>query len=291
MPRAMWRGSISFGLVTIPVRLSPAVKPHDVHFHLFHDADGGRIREKRVCEKDGHEVAYQHVVKGYELKKEQYVLVTRDELKGVDPVADKLISIEAVVPLADIDPVYFDATYYLSPEGKGAEKAYALFRQALEESGDVAFGRIVLSTRQHLAIVRAKDKALILTTMVFADEVKPIDAPAAASVSAKELQMAHALLKQLRTEFEPERYRDEHQQRVMALLKKKAAGEELTAAPEAEPEAITDLAEALQRSLAAVNERGRKPAEPARARRRTGRRAPSKANSGARRSRSHGSHR
>ena len=265
----MWKGAVSFGLVTIPVSLEPAVRQQDIHFHQFHDTDGGRIREKRVCEKDGKEVSYDHIVKGYEISKEKYVMVTRDELKTLDPVADKLISIEAFVPLVDIDPVYFERTYHVLPDGKAADKAYALFTKALDDSGQVALGRIVLSTQQHMAILRVSDGVMLLTTMVYGDEVTETPKVPKTPVSAKELQMANQLIEQMKSGFEPKKYRDDHRERVIAMLKKKAAGKEYEAPQTPEPEKFTDLTDALERSLAAQKKPAGRAKAPKRARPRT----------------------
>lgn len=248
--RAMWKGSIGFSLVNIPVSLSPAVHEQDLHFHLLHDADAGRIREKRFCEKDGKEVPYEHTIKGYELDKHRTVTVTREELKALDPKSDKTIGIENFVKMEEVDPVYFERSYYVYPEKQGA-KAYSLLLTALKETGRVGIARVVLSTKQHLCLIRVLDEALVLTTLAYDDEVAvapKLEHPAA---SPKELTMAKALVAQLETPFDPRAYRDEHRERVLELLQQKAKGLPFAASDEAEVELPSgSLAEVLERSLA-----------------------------------------
>jgi DNA end-binding protein Ku len=272
MARAMWKGSISFGLVTIPVSLNVAVKGKDIHFHQVHDTDLGRIREKRVCELDGKEVPYEHVVKGFEVSKNKIITLTREELKAADPEKDKLVTIQLFVPSAEVDPLYFERSYFLSPDGKAASKAYGLFRAALEKTEQVAIARIVLSTQEHLCLIRAHDGVLLLTTMAFSDEVEEAPEVGHAAPTDKELKMAEALIEQMAGKFEPEKFHDEHRKRVLALIKSKAEGKELKTIEARPTEKITDLAEALERSLAA--QKGGK-AAPHRARAR-GHRAPAK---------------
>ncbi len=248
--RAMWKGSIGFSLVNIPVSLSPAVREQDLHFHLLHDADAGRIREKRFCEKDGKEVPYEHTIKGYELDKHRTVTVTREELKALDPKADKTIGIENFVKLEEVDPLYFERSYYVYPEKSGV-KAYALLVTALKETGRVGIARVVLSTKQHLCLIRVMDDVLVLTTLAYDDEVaiKPkMEHPA---TSPRELTMAKALVAQLETPFEIKAYRDEHRERVLEMLQQKAKGQPLELAEEPVQEALGgSLAEVLERSLA-----------------------------------------
>jgi DNA end-binding protein Ku len=249
----MWKGAISFGLVTIPVSLGVAVRQKDVHFHQVHDTDGGRIRQKRVCELDGKEVPYEHIAKGYEITKGRVVMIGRDELKALDPVADKTIGIEAFVDPKEIDPIYFDSTYYMQPDAKtgAGAKAYALFASALEKHGQVAIARIVISTKQHLCVLRVKDGLLLLTTIVYADEVVKAPSVPHLAPTAKELELAHALMQSMEGHFAPDRYEDEHRKRVEKLLEQKAKGKEIEVTEEAPNLApVGNLLEALQASLA-----------------------------------------
>ncbi|MBL8952058.1 MAG: Ku protein [Myxococcaceae bacterium] len=272
----MWKGAISFGLVTIPVSLGVAVRQKDVRFHQVHDKDGGRIRQKRVCELDGKEVPYAHIAKGYELSKGKVVMVGRDELKALDPKADKTIAIESFVDPAGVDPIYFEHTYYVVPDAKSGAgaKAYALFTTALEKLGHVAVARIVISTKEHMCLLRPRDGMLMLTTMVYGDEVTKAPSVPHPATSAKELELARALMHSMAGRFTPDDYRDEHRKRVEKLLAQKAAGKTIDL-PEKEEETapVGDLLEALQASLSGKkpekSERKKKAAKPKRATRST----------------------
>lgn len=270
MPRPMWKGAISFGLVNIPVSLTPAVRSTDVRFHLYHDADGGRIREQRVCEIDGEKVSYEHVVKGYALTKQKVVTITKEELKAVDPKADKTIGIETFVKLVEIDPVFFERSYYLTPDAR-ADKAYGLLAAALASTGLVALGRIVLSTRQHICMIRLAKNVLQLTTLAYSDEL--VDAPKVARPSAgkKELEMAEALIAQLTAPFKPKDFTNDYSDRVHALIEKKAKGKTIDVPETPKAEKTTDLADALERSLTTMTgatAKAPRHARPTRARRR-----------------------
>lgn len=174
MARPYWKGSISFGLVNVPVALHPAVRRKDVRFHLYHDADGGRIREKRVCTLDDREVPWEHVVKGYELSKGKVVTVTQEELRAADPERERTIVIEEFVKMGQVDLMLHEQSYWVAPDARSG-KAYALLVQALGKNDDVAVARIVLSTKEHLCLVRSVDGRLVLTTLIWADELQ--DAP------------------------------------------------------------------------------------------------------------------
>src|SRR5256885_2331841 len=172
MPRAIWSGSVSFGLVNVPVKLYPAVHHQSLAFHQFQEGTNARVRNKRVSEKTGREVAYDDIVKGYEVEKGHYVMVDPDELADFAPRATRTIDIEDFVALDDIDPIFYEATYYLAPDkGEGARKAYVLLREALEDEGKVAIGRLVMRTKQYLAAIRPDEDALALSTMLFHDEI------------------------------------------------------------------------------------------------------------------------
>jgi DNA end-binding protein Ku len=270
MARPYWKGAISFGLVNVPVSLTPATQQLDLKFHLYHDADGGRIREKRVCERDGKEVPWQHIVKGYELSKTQVVTITQEELRAADPDRDKTIGIEEFVKLEEVDPLQVDSSYYVAPDGKSA-KAYALLAAALEKTGQVAIARIVLSTKQHLCMLRSVDGRLVLTTLVWADEVREAPELPRTPVVGKELQMAEQLVRSMSGKFDPAQFKDEHRARVEALIRKKAKGQTIEVPAEAQPERVVDLARALEQSLAEARKgpsRAAARARPARARRR-----------------------
>jgi DNA end-binding protein Ku len=261
MPRAIWTGSISFGLVNVPVKLYPAVRHQDLAFHQFQEGTNARIRNKRVSEKTGKEVPYEDIVKGYEVEKGHYVMVDPEELAEFAPRATRTIDIEDFVSLDDIDPLYYDATYYLAPEkSEGARKAYVLLREAMEERGQVAIGRLVMRTKQYLAAIRPFEGALALSTMLFHDEVVPVseidDIPTgrdAPKVAPAQLKMATQIIDSLTSEWDPKRYEDTYRVQVLDYLKKKAAGEEIVVDEEPEEEAtVTDLMAALEASLEAA---------------------------------------
>src|SRR5215216_1679328 len=259
MPRSMWSGAISFGLVNVPVKLYSAVSRKTVRFHQLNGKTGHRIAQKRVDPTTGEEVAYDDIVKGYELSKERYVVITPDELDALDPEKTRTIDIEDFVDLADIDPVYYDHPYYLVPD-KGAAKAYGLLLNAMKESGKVAVARVVLRSKEQLVAIRpAPGDVLMMETMIFADEVvapdQIDDLPESKELKAsdRELKMAQQLIDSLSSDFAPEKYRDEYREKVLELIERKAAGEEIAVQPEApKPKKVPDLMAALEASLAAV---------------------------------------
>jgi DNA end-binding protein Ku len=277
MPRAIWSGAISFGLVNVPIKLFTATSQKDVRFHQLHDKDGARIQQKRVCSKDGEEVPLEHIVKGYEVSRDKYVLITPEELEALDPKASRTIDIQDFVDLDEIDPVYFDSTYYMVPE-KGAAKAYALLLEAMRKSKKVAIARVVLRQKQHLVALRPLRNALSMETMLYADEVVSPDTleglPEDVEVTDRELAMAQQLIDSLADAFKPERYRDDYRERVLDMIERKAEGQEVLVAEEEEEQApVVDLMAALEASLAAAKTRREsepeeeKPAKPARKRR------------------------
>ena len=273
MPRPIWSGSISFGLVNVPVKLFSATSPKEVRFHMVHDKDGGRIQQKRVCSVEGEEVPWEHIVKGFEIAKGRYVTVTKDELAAFNPKTTRAIDIEDFVDLNQIDPIYYDHTYYLVPD-RGAARPYALLREAMQKTGKVGVGQFVLRTKQYLAAVRPMGKALALSTMLYADEVVAQDEldglPGAdAKPREKELHMAEQLVESLSAGFDPKKYKDTFREQVLELLERKAEGQEIVAEPtEEEPRGkVVSLMDALAKSLAAarkgeapqVGERRRRP--------------------------------
>jgi DNA end-binding protein Ku len=269
MARAIWSGAISFGLVNVPVKLYSATSPKTVRFHQLSGKTGNRIKQKRVDPSTGEEVAFEDIVKGYELTPDRYVLVDPDELDALDPKATKTIDIEEFVDLVEIDPIYYDHNYYLAPTTGGA-KAYRLLLDAMREAGKVGIGRVVLRSKQQLCALRPTGDVLTLTTMLFGDEVlspdrlDELDGVQEAEASQRELAMAQQLIGTLSTEFDPSRYRDEYRERVLDLIERKAAGEEIAVQPQAEePAAAPDLMAALEASLAAVSDGGEPEAKPA----------------------------
>jgi DNA end-binding protein Ku len=255
----MWSGAISFGLVNVPVKLYSAVSRKTVRFHQLNGKTGHRIAQKRVDSSTNEDVAFEDIVKGYELTKERYVVITPDELEALDPEKSRTIDIEDFVDLSEIDPVYYDHPYYLVPD-KGSAKAYGLLLGAMEESGKVAIARVVLRSKEQLVAIRpAPGNVLMMETMIFADEVVDPgdieDLPAAKDLKAseRELKMAQQLIDSLTADFEPAKYQDEYREKVLELIERKAAGEEIAVQPEApEPKQVPDLMAALEASLAAV---------------------------------------
>ncbi len=258
MARAIWSGAVSFGLVNIPVKLFSAVSHKEVRFHMLHDADGARIELHRICSAEGKEVPYERVVKGYEVAPQRYVTVTREELEQADPKGSRTIDIEEFVGLEEIDPIYYDATYHLGPD-KGSAKAYALLLETMRRSGKVALGRFVMRTKESLCVLRPMGEGLALSTMNYADEVVPqedLGLPAHAAPAPRELAMAEQLVSSLTAKFDPEKYRDRYREKVLALVEKKAAGEEIVVQKAAAPAKVVNLADALAASLAAARSRG-----------------------------------
>jgi DNA end-binding protein Ku len=248
--------------VNVPVKLYSAVSRKTVRFHQLNSKTGTRIQQKRVDPSTGDEVSFEDIVKGYELTKESYVVVTPDELDALDPERTRTIDIEDFVDQAEIDPVYYDHPYYLAPD-KGAGKAYRLLLDAMRESEKVAIARVVLRSKEQLVAIRPAGNALMMETMVFHDEVVAPDTieelpeDADAKTSDRELKMAQQLIDSLSSEFEPERYHDEYREKVLDLIERKAQGEEIATQPEApEPARVPDLMAALEASLAAVKDDG-----------------------------------
>jgi DNA end-binding protein Ku len=258
MARAIWSGAISFGLVNVPVKLYSATSPKTVRFHQLSSKTGARIRQKRVDPSTGEEVPYEEIVKGYEITPDHYVMIDPEELEALDPKVTKTIDIEEFVDLSEIDPIYYDHSYYLAPTAGGA-KAYRLLLDAMKEAGKVGIGKLVLRTKQQLCALRPNGEVLTLTTMLWGDEVLPperldeLESVSEADASGRELKMAEQLIDSLSAEFEPDKFQDEYRERVLELIERKAAGEEIAVQPEAEePAAAPDLMAALEASLAAV---------------------------------------
>ncbi len=258
MPRAIWNGSISFGLVTIPVKLYSAVSRKSVSFNQLDERTGSRIKYKKVSAADGSEVTSDDIVRAYEYAKGQYVLVSDEEIQSVAPKAGRSIDIEAFVGLEEIDPMWFDGSYYLAP-ADGFEKAYLLLVEAMGEEGRVALARFVRGNKQYLAAIRPEGNHLQLATMVYADEIVPAtDIPEFeklddVELTEAEMAMARQLISSLEATFDPEQYHDTHREQLVALLERKAAGEEIvTTVPEIDDTKVVDLLAALEASVAAA---------------------------------------
>ena len=262
MARSIWSGSLSFGLVNVPVKLYSATEQKDIQFHQFREGTGKRVRNMRVVEGTQEEVPYEDVVKGYELKDGKWVMLDKEELESVEPGRSRTIDIEDFVDLDDVDPVYFEKTYYLGPEpDSGADHSYALLLRAMNDTGKVGIARFVMRGKQYLAAIRPRGDVLALETMFFADEVrdptKAIDhLPTDVDVSKRELEVARKLIDSLSTSWEPDRYEDTYRSRVMDLIKRKGKGEQIEIDEAPEPAPVLDLMAALEASL--EERRGRK---------------------------------
>ena len=255
MPSAIWTGSISFGLVTVPVRVVSATKSQDVRFNQLEEGTNARIRYRKVSEATGDEVPNERIRKGYEIAPGQYVVVDDEEMRALAPKASRMIEIEDFVDLEEIDPLYFEQPYYLAPDA-AALKPYKLLVEAMNELHKVAIGRVVIRSKESLVAIRPLDGVLCLETMRYADEVLPgagllPEDAAPADPTERELTMARQLIEALSGHFEPERYRDEYRDQLLEIIHRKAAGEEIVAEPTVEePGKVVDLMAALEASLA-----------------------------------------
>jgi DNA end-binding protein Ku len=253
MPRPIWKGAISFGLVTVPVGLYSATeRSREISFHLLHAKDQSRIDYKRFCEEEGVEVPWSEIVKGYEYEKGKHVVITDEDFEKAQVPGTQTFEIRDFVPAGDIDFTFFEQPYYLAPGGKGAAKAYALLRDALARSGRVGVGTIVLRQREHLAALQPAGEVLALTTMRFADEIRSprtLDLPADGRYGKREMDLALQLVDTLAAEWKPEQYRDQYREVLLDIIKRKAEGETIRAPKRRKPATITNLAKALRASL------------------------------------------
>jgi DNA end-binding protein Ku len=265
MARAIWSGSISFGLLNVPVRMYSAVARRNIALREIRESDSARIKHRRFAEGTDEEVPYDEIIKAYELTPGQYVPLTKEEMEALAPEKTRAIDVSDFVDLDEIDPMYFDSPYYLGP-ADGAEKAYGLLAKAMAASGKVAIARFVLRNKEHLAAIRSNGDVLTLTTMRFADEVVPAKeleiVPEKAQKPAKrEQEMAEQLIDSLSTDFDPGAYHDEYREQLLKLIEKKAEGKEIVAADTEAPKATKapDLMAALEESIAAAQGKGAKP--------------------------------
>jgi len=263
MARSIWTGAISFGLVTVPVKLYSAVSRKTVRFHQLNGPTGVRIQQKRVDPSTGDDVAYEDIVKGFEIGPDRYVIIEPGELESLDPKKTRTIEIEDFVDLTDIDPILYDHPYYLAP-GAGGAKPYRLLLEAMRESGKVAIAKVVIRQKENLVAIRPMEGDVLgMATMIFADEIvdperiDELDSAREVEVNDRELSIAKQLVESLSGEFEPDKYHDTYREDVLALIERKAAGEEIAVQPvkEEDEEPVPDLMAALKASLDAVRER------------------------------------
>jgi DNA end-binding protein Ku len=262
MARPIWSGSLAFGLVNVPARLYSATEDRTIHFNQFQEGTSDRIRYKRVNERTGEEVSLADIVRGHEVSKGDYVLISDEELEAVEPGRSRTIEISDFVDLDEIDPIYFQKTYYLAPQGEGAERAYGLLRQAMETTGKVGIATFVMRGKQYLVAVRPREDVLVLETMFFADEVRDpheeiSNLPAPHRFRGREVDIAQQLIESMSTPWKPENYRDTFRERVEELIESKRQGKEIVS-ESAPPEDtnVVDLMDALRRSAEAA--RGRR---------------------------------
>ena len=252
MPRAMWKGAVSFGLVNVPVKLYAATEDHDISFRQVHREDGGRIHYKRVCSVDGEEVSYDDIAKGYETEDGEMVVITDDDLKNLPNQSSKEIAVEKFVPADQIDPMLLDRPYYLEPE-KGAAKAYALLRDALDASDRMALVAVAIRNRKNMAVLRVRDGIIVLQTMIWPDEIRSSDFANLGDVGSateRELSMATMLVDSLSGDWDPEEFQDDYAEAVQVMVETKLTGGEVKHAPEPKDTGeVVDLLEALQRSV------------------------------------------
>ena len=252
--KTIWRGAISFGLVSIPVRVYTATEEKTLRFNQLHEPDHGRIRYKRWCVKEEKEVPYDEIVRGYEYEKDRYVLITDEDLESVPVESSRAIDIQQFVDASEIDPIYYKKTYYLGPEEAGV-KAYHLLRRALREGEKVGIAKVSFRDKEHLASIRLMDEVLVMDTMFWPDEIREAAIEGLdkdVSVRDQEVQMAQALIENLTDDWEPGRYRDDYREALMEIVEKKVAGEEIEVIEAPEPAKVTDLMEALKQSVEAT---------------------------------------
>ena len=263
MPRAIWKGSLSFGLVSVPVGLYPATSEKSIHFNQFERGTSDRIRYKKVNERTGKEVQQSDIVKGYDLGGGEYVIITEEELAAAESEKSRSIEITDFVDLDAIDPIFYRTTYYLAPEGKGSDKPYALLRKAMRESNKVGIATLVMRNKEYLVAVRPEREVLALETMFFADEVRSTtrdlpEVPDDSALTARELSMANLLIESMETEWDPERFHDSHREKIEALIEEKRQGKTIVNESDTAPTGkVVDLMEALNASVAAAAKNGK----------------------------------
>jgi DNA end-binding protein Ku len=253
MPRAIWKGAVSFGLVAIPVKLYTATEDKDVSFHLLHKKDHARIKQQRYCPEDDAVIEWNDIVKGYEIAPDQYVVMEPEDIDKVPVDTTHTIEITDFVPLQQIDPIYYQKTYYLEPEKTGG-KPFALLREVLKDSKLIALAKVTLRQKEQLCTLRLYEDTLALETMFYADEIRStenLDIPDTGKITEKELKMAKSLVDMLTGDFEPEKYQDNYREALLELIERKAEGEEIKR-PAPVAGKVTDLMDALRQSIDAA---------------------------------------
>jgi len=257
MPRAIWSGAISFGLVSVPVRMYGAIEEHTLHFNYVHAPDGSRIGYEKICKAEGKPVPDDEIVKAFEYEKGEWVYMSDEDFEAAAEENHRTIDIRTFVPYEDIDPIFFERTYYLAPQEEGA-KVYALLVRAMEESGLAAVAKWVMRDRQNLGLLRIREGVITLERMHFDDEIRPVGdlAPEDGEINEQELEMAEQLIEQFKGTFDPSGYRDTYRDALCEIIKAKRKGEKIRVEKEPEPEAPTDLMAALRASVEAARRTG-----------------------------------
>ncbi|HLW18224.1 MAG TPA: Ku protein [Actinomycetota bacterium] len=252
MARAIWKGAISFGLVTIPIRVHTAVEEKSFKFNQLHEKDQGRIKYKRTCSVDGEEVPFDEIVRGYEYEKDHYVVLTDDDIdRGLSNV--RTIDIQKFVDASEIDPIYWQRSYYLAPDGTPGLKAYKLLSKALKDDNRVAVAKVAFRDKEHLATLRVRDGVFVLETMYWPDEIRDAEFEELdedVKIGSAELQMAKSLIDNMTGDFDPEEFKDEYREKLESLVAKKVEGEEIAVVEETGTAKVLDLIEALKASVA-----------------------------------------
>ena len=250
MATSVWKGHLTFGLVSLPVRLFSAARAESVSFNLLHKSDNSRIKQVTFCQAEDKPIPRSDLVKGYEYEKDRYVVIEDDEIKKVAPKTAKVMEILEFVETKDIDPVYLESSYYMAPEG-GGEKAYALLFEALRKSGYSGVAKIAMHNREHIVILRPGPRGILLHTMYFTNEIRQVDEfrTDLDLVKEKELALAHTLIEALAAKFEPEKYKDTYRENLLAMIQNKIDGQKVVEAPEPHVAPVIDIMEALKRTL------------------------------------------
>jgi DNA end-binding protein Ku len=256
MPTSVWTGRITFGLVSIPIRLFPATKSHDIHFHLLHEKDMSRVGIQYYCKKDEEVVSRSDLVKGYEHKKGEFIIVEPEELEAIEPESSSNLDIQQFIDLEEVDPIYYENSYYAAAE-EGTEKTYGLLLHAMQKKNRAAIGKLLMRDREYLTLIRPTNQGLVLETMYFADEIR--SAPKKISkdqkVRNKEQELAELLVENLTEPFAPEKFKDEYMERVEALLEAKVKGHKVKAFRKKPVKTVPNVMEALEKSLKQIQKK------------------------------------
>jgi len=256
MPRSLWTGRITFGLVSIPIRLFPAIQSHDIHFHLLHEKDMSRVGIEYYCKKDEKTVTRSELIKGYEHKKGEFIVVEPEELEAIQPESSSNLDIQQFVDMAEVDPIYYENSYYAAAE-VGTQKTYALLLHAMQKKNRAAIGKLFMRDREYLTLIRPTDQGLVLETMYFADEIRsaPAKVPKEQKGRNKEIELAELLVENLTEPFDPEKFKDEYMDRVEALIDAKVKGQKVKAFRKKSVKTAPNVLEALEKSLKQVQKK------------------------------------